>query len=100
MCEEFGLSEIQYADLFEEKSLSVLALDFEMDIYNFSLVSSIRLRQTCEEFKRVVGSTIEQKEISDIQEMPLEEIPYVLMRYPHNEREYHPSSYLRLLLFY
>ena len=50
--------------------------------------------------KKVVGSTIEQKEISDIQEMALKEIPEVLMKYPENEGEYHPSSYLRLLMFY
>ena len=99
-CEEFGLSENQYVSVFDEKSLRVLALDFEMDIYNYSLVCVIRLHQTCEQFKRVVGSTIEQKEISDIQEMSLNEIPKVLMNYPKNEGEYHPSSYLRLLLFY
>jgi len=100
VCEEFGLSENQYHSVFEEKSLRVLALDFEMDIYNFSLVSVIRLRQTCEQFKRIVSSTIEQKEISDIQEMKQEDIPAVLMGYPKNTKEYHPSSYLRLLLFY
>ena len=100
VCEEFGLSENQYQSIFDEKSLRVLALDFEMDIYNFSLVGIIRLRKTCEQFKRVVGSTIEQKEISDIQEMTLNEIPKVLMDYLKNKGEYHPSSYLRLLLFY
>ncbi len=100
VCEEFGLSEDQFAEVFDEHSLRVLSLDFEMDIYNFTLVSTIRLRQTCEEFKRVVGSTIEQKEISDISELTLAEIPGILLRYPSNEGEYHPSSYLRLLLFY
>lgn len=100
VCEEFGLSENQYLHVFDEKSLRVLALDMEMDIYNFTLVGVICLRQTCEQFKRVVSSTIEQKEISDIQEMTLSEIPHVLMSYPKNAGEYHPSSYLRLLLFY
>ena len=100
VCEEFGLGAGQYERVFDEKSLRVLALDLEIDIYNFTLVGVIRLRQTCEEFKRTVGSTIEQKEISDIQEMKPEEIPAVLMGYPGNKGEYHPSSYLRLLLFY
>jgi len=100
VCEEFGLSENQYAEVFDERSLRVLSLDFEMDIYNFTIVSTIKLRQSCEQFKKVVGSTIEQKEISDIQEMALKEIPEVLMKYPENEGEYHPSSYLRLLMFY
>lgn len=100
VCEEFGLSEDQYEKVFDQKSLRVLALDLEMDIYNFSLVCVIRLNQSCEQFKRLVNSTIEQKEISDIGEMDPDEIPAVLMEYPKNKNEYHPSSYLRLLLFY
>ena len=100
VCEEFGLSEKQFDDIFEQKSLRVLSLDLEMDIYNFSLVCTLRMRQTCEQFKRVVSGTIEQKEISDIKEMLLDEIPDVLLGYPNNKGQYHPSSYLRLLLFY
>ncbi len=100
VCEEFGLSEDQYEKYFDQKSLRVLALDMEMDIYNFALVCVIRLSQSCEQFKRLVNSTIEQKEISDIREMTPDEIPTVLIGYPKNKNEYHPSSYLRLLLFY
>lgn len=100
VCEEFGLSENQYDQVFEEKSLRVLSLDFEMDIYNFSLVCTIRMRRNCEEFKKLVNSTIEQKEISDIEDLPVEDIPDILLGYPENEKMYHPSTYLRLLLFY
>ena len=100
VCEKFGLSEKQFEGIFEQKSLRVLSLDLEMDIYNFSLVCTMRMRQTCEQFKRVVSSTIEQKEISDIMEMSQSEIPDVLLKYPNNKGLYHPSSYLRLLLFY
>ena len=60
----------------------------------------MKLRYDCEAFRNLVSSTIEQKEISDIQDMSLEEIPKVLMGYPENEKQYHPSSYLRLLMFY
>jgi hypothetical protein len=35
-----------------------------------------------------------------MQDMDLEEISKVLMGYPKNKGEYHPSSYLRLLMFY
>ena len=35
-----------------------------------------------------------------MQDMNLDEIPAVLLKYPQNEKEYHPSSYLRLLMFY
>ena len=100
VCEEFGLSEQQYERAFDEKSLRVLSLDFEMDIYNFALVCTMKMRHDCEEFKKLVSSTIEQKEISDMQDMHVEDIPVVLMGYPGNEKEYHPSSYLRLLMFY
>lgn len=100
VCEEFGLSEQQYERAFDEKSLRVLSLDFEMDIYNFALVCTMKMRHDCEEFKKLVSSTIEQKEISDMQDMSVEDIPAVLMGYPGNENEYHPSSYLRLLMFY
>ena len=100
VCEEFGLSENQYEHVFDERTLRVLSLDFEMDIYNFALVCTMKMRHDCEEFKKLVSSTIEQKEISDMQDMDLEEIPKVLMGYPKNKGEYHPSSYLRLLMFY
>lgn len=100
VCEEFGLSENQYERVFDEKTLRVLSLDFEMDIYNFALVCTMKMRHDCEDFKKLVSSTIEQKEISDMQDMQVEDIPAVLMGYPGNENEYHPSSYLRLLMFY
>lgn len=100
VCEEFGLSENQYEQVFDERTLRVLSLDIEMDIYNFALVCTMKMRHDCEEFKKLVSSTIEQKEISDMQDMDLEEIPKVLMGYPKNKGEYHPSSYLRLLMFY
>lgn len=100
VCEEFGLSELQYEQAFDEKTLRVLSLDFEMDIYNFALVCTMKMRHDCEGFRKLVSSTIEQKEISDMQDMALEEIPKVLMGYPENEKEYHPSSYLRLMMFY
>ena len=100
VCEEFGLSETQYDTVFDNRSLRVLALDFEMDIYNFALVCTMKMNRSCEEFKQLVNSTIEQKEISDISELHPSEIPSILMKYPVNKKEYHPSSYLRLLLFY
>ncbi len=100
ICEEFGISTDQYEKEFDEKSLRVLSLDFEMDIYNFALVCTIKMRHSCDYFKKVVNTTIEQKEISDMTELSLSEIPAILILYPKNAGEYHPSSFLRLLLFY
>lgn len=100
VCEEFGITAAQYEEEFDEKSLRVLSIDMEMDIYNFALVCTVKMRHGCEQLKKVVNTTIEQKEISDMTEMDLDMIPSVLMGYPGNENEYHPSSYLRLLVFY
>ena len=100
VCEEFGISLEQYDEEFDEESLRVLSLDMEMDIYNFALVCTIKMKHSCEQFTKIVNTTIEQKEISNMFELPLGKIPGILMGYPKNKDEYHPSSYLRLLVFY
>lgn len=100
VCEEFGITGTQYEEEFDVASLRVLSLDMEMDIYNFSLVCTIKMRHSCEQFTKIVNTTIEQKEISNMFELKLSEVPSILMEYPKNKDEYHPSSYLRLLVFY
>lgn len=100
ICEEFGLSATMYESEFVDSSIRVLALDFEMDIYNFALVCTIKMKHDCEHFKKIVNATIEQKEISGMSEMNVSDIPGVLMNYKNNMKEYHPSTYIRLLLFY
>ena len=100
VCEEFGITAAQYEEEFEVASLRVLSLDMEMDIYNFALVCTIKMRHSCEQFTKIVNTTIEQKEISNMFELPINKIPDILMAYPNNRNEYHPSSYLRLLVFY
>lgn len=100
VCEEFGIDAKDYEEEFDEKTLRVLSLDIEMDIYNFALVCTIKMRHDCNQFKKVVNTTIEHKEISAMSEMEIEDIPGILMAYPENKQIYHPSSYLRLLLFY
>ncbi len=100
VCEEFGITGEQYEEEFDVNSLRVLSLDMEMDIYNFALVCTIKMRHSCEQLKKIVNTTIELKEISNMFELPLDEVPSILMGYPKNKDEYHPSSYLRLLVFY
>ena len=100
VCEEFGITAAQYEEEFEVASLRVLSLDMEMDIYNFALVCTIKMRHSCEQFTKIVNTTIEQKEISNMFELSINKIPDILMAYPNNRDEYHPSSYLRLLVFY
>ena len=100
VCEEFGITAAQYEEEFEVASLRVLSLDMEMDIYNFALVCTIKMRHSCEQFTKIVNTTIEQKEISNMFELSINKIPDILMAYPNNRNEYHPSSYLRLLVFY
>lgn len=100
VCEEFGLSDEQYEAEFYTKSLRVLALDMEADIYNVSLACTIKMRNSVEHFKKEVNSTIAEKEISDMYSLGINDIPSILLKYPGNSGEYHPSSYLRFLLFY
>lgn len=102
VCEEFGLSTERYEYCFDTDSISVLSLNLEADIFNFSLAVLLKMRMTKNEFVKEVNSSFDTKEISRIGEMKSEEIIKVLLDYNPDARRvvYHPSSYLRLLLFY
>lgn len=98
--EEFGLTEDLYRELFDIGSTRVLGLTLEGDIINYSLPTIIRMKVTGEQFLEYVNSTIDQKEISSIKCVSLDEIPDILFDINNNRAEWHPSSYLRLLLYY
>lgn len=101
LCEEFGLSASSYEKCFDTDSISVLSLNLEADIFNFSLAVIVKMRMTKNEFIKEVNASFDTKEISRIGEMKSGEIVDVLLDYdPTAKRVYHPSSYLRLLLFY
>lgn len=99
--EEFGLNDKLYYQYFNKESIRVLGLDIEGDIINYSIPCVIKMNATCEQFKQVINTTIDTKEISFLDSLALKDIPYVLLQWnDENERKnWHPSSYLRLLLF-
>lgn len=95
---EEGLPEIEeYCDT---KSLRILSVDFEGDIYNIALTCVLRLRMDFEQFAANKSIWIDREEATEFKTCDLAEIRNILMNYPRNIHEYHPSTYLRLLMFH
>jgi len=105
--EEFDINEEEAADEGNEleefvdmSTLRVLSVDMEGDIYNIALTCVVRLRLSLEEFKTQKGIYIDNIENADLKECTLEEIRQILLNYPNNKKEYHPATYLRLLMYH
>lgn len=98
--EEFGLKGPKLWDVFDQETIRVLALDLEEDIYNFALVCTVKLKIDFREFLKRVKSKYDKSEIADIQELAFKDIPTVLFGRTDNNHEYHPSTYMRLYLFF
>ena len=96
---EQGISELEeYVDM---DSLRVLSVDFEGDIYNVALTCVLRLRIDAERLKHIKEITIDSNETTnDFKECSESNAREILLGYPANQREYHPSTYLRLLMFH
>ena len=107
--EEFDISEEEYTNqeineleaYVDMNSLRVLSLDFEGDIYNFALTCVVKMKITAEQMRNIKGihvdgneNTLEFKEISE------KDIRDILLHYPENSSQYHPSTYLRLLMYH
>jgi len=98
--EEFGLTDDDYQRVVDEDSFRILSLNFEADIYNFTVFCVVRLKMTFSQFKREITTGIERKETENIEAISMDDIPSILFSYPTNKYEYHPSTYLRILLAY
>lgn len=99
--EEFGIDRNEdFEDAFEADSLRVLSVDMEADIYNIALTCVITLKKNFDEFVLEVQDKMDQIENYELIEKAPDEISDILLQYPHNCREYHPSTYLRLLMYY
>lgn len=100
--EEFKLSDVVYNDIVDEESFRCLSVDFESDRYNFALFCTIQLRYSFEVFYKKVEVLLSTEEASKLCAITLDEIPDVLMTYndPEKRKNYHPSTYLRLLLYF
>lgn len=100
--EEYKLDENMYADLVDESSLKCLSVNFESDRYNFALFCTVQLRYTFDTFYDKVRVLLSTEEASKLRALNIEDIPDILIGYRNEEdrKKYHPSSYLRLLLFF
>ena len=100
--EEYRLSENDYMNIVDEKSLRILSVDFESDRYNFAMVCIVRLNYNYKTFYNQVAPMLGTEEAIELGFIELENIPSILFSYLSKEQRelYHPSSYLRLLLFY
>ena len=96
--EKFGFSKASFEAHFDASSLRILSLDLEEDIYNFALVCTIKMRRSYAQFKK--AAKLDKSELAGVSELPLQEVPSILLGYPENRSMYHPSSYMRLLVFY
>ncbi len=96
---EKGISELdEYVDM---SSLRVLSVDFEGDIYNVALTCILKLNIDANQIKSLKGIKIDNNEsTSDFMECTESEVRKILLEYPNNKNDYHPSTYLRLLMFH
>lgn len=100
--EEYKFDKKMYADIVDESSLKCLSVDFESDRYNFALFCTVQLRYTFDTFYEKAKVLLSTEESCKLRAVSLDEIPQILMTYTDEEKrkEYHPSSYLRLLMFF
>ncbi len=105
--EEFDISENDITqdgneldDYVNMDSLRILSVDMEGDIYNIALTAVIKLNKTVDELTSLKGITIDSEELTELKACTLDDIRKILLGYPENSKQYHPSTYLRLLMFY
>ena len=105
---EYKMNDNSYADIVDADSLRILSLDFESDRYNFALLCVVRLNYSYKTFSEKIYSTLDREEAREIGSLDLDEIPGILATYNTKDKngrhtargQYHPSSYLRLLMYY
>ena len=107
LLEEFDISDepkygqdSEYDEIVNEKSLRVLSIDMEGDIYNVAITCVVKLRLTFKEFLENKGIWADSEEATELKACTLFEIRSILLNYPSNSEQYHPSTYLRLLMFH
>lgn len=104
--EEFGLTETNYHRIVDADSARVLAFVEEGDIYNFSMVTTVTLNYSFEDFKRHISvAPVMDKEFTDPVPLDIKDIPGELNRHFKNCRgkgngDYHPATAMRLFLTY
>ena len=100
--EELNMRNEDYEKYVDISSSRVLALSYEGDIYNFALPVFVRLRMNYEGFIAYLNSVNRSiDEFTDIIPMTAQEAIEVTRLWSETDRrkEYHPSSFLRALLY-
>lgn len=100
--EEYKFDENVFHDAVDEETLKIISLNFESDRYNFSLFCTVQLRYTFDTFNRKIAPTLATEEAIEVKGISIKEIPDILMTYEDEaeRKNYHPSTYVRLLLFF
>ena len=100
--EEYKFDENVFNDAVDEETLKIISVNFESDRYNFSLFCTVQLRYTFDTFNKKIAPTLATEEAIEVKGIAINEIPDILMTYEDEikRKEYHPSTYLRLLLFF
>ena len=100
--EEYKFDENIFNDAVDEKTLRIISVNFESDRYNFSLFCTVQLRYTFDTFNKKIAPTLATEEAIEVAGIGIKDIPEILMTYRDKvkRKEYHPSTYLRLLLFF
>ena len=98
--DETILGENELETFVDMDSLRILSIDMEGDIYNIALTAVIKLRMSIDEFREQKGIQIDSEELTELATCDLKKIREILLGYPDNSKMYHPSTYLRLLMFY
>ena len=92
------ISELE--EYFDMQSLRILSVDFEGDIYNIALTAVLRLKMDLDQFNSNKSNWIDTEEVTEFKTCDLNEIRDILLHFPDNCHLYHPSTYLRLLMFH
>ena len=100
--DEYKFDENIFKDAVDEETLKIISVNFESDRYNFSLFCTVQLRYTFDTFNKKIAPTLATEEAIEVKGIELKEIPDILMTYEDEaeRKKYHPSTYLRLLLFF
>lgn len=102
MIEEFNIQNKDYEKYVDVSSIRVLALSYEGDIYNFALPVYVRLRMSYEGFITYLNKTNKSiDEFTDVIPLNAKEALEITKAWnnPELRGNYHPSSFLRALLY-
>lgn len=103
LSEEMGIDDSQYTSMTSRDSIHVLSINFEGDIYNFSLMAVLDIHLTYDDFvDEVCRNPARDKEFNTMEGLDIIRIPEILRNSgKEDERnKFHPSSLLRMYLVY